>query len=89
MPWRRGSAHVTGKHEKHGVKQTERMLSDKGIDIWLLFRPWAKFVVREVRERKENVVALERTRTHVARVARAASYPGADGALGCAGAGRR
>jgi hypothetical protein len=54
----RGYAHATGKHEKHGVKQTDRMLSNPGIDVWLLFRPWAQFVVGE---RKEIVVALDWT----------------------------
>lgn len=30
----RGYAHVANKSDKHGVKQTDRMLSNKGIDIW-------------------------------------------------------
>jgi len=54
----RGYAHAANKSEKHGVKQTDRMLSNKGIDIWLLFRPWAKFVVGV---RKEIVLALDWT----------------------------
>jgi hypothetical protein len=54
----RGYAHATNKSEKHGVKQTDRMLGNKGIDIWLLFRPWAQFVIGE---RKEIVLALDWT----------------------------
>lgn len=54
----RGYARVANKDEKHGVKQTDRMLSNKGIEIWQLFRPWAQFVVGE---RKEIVLALDWT----------------------------
>lgn len=54
----RGYAHATGKNEKHGVKQTDRMLGNDGLDVWLLFRPWAGFVVGD---RKEIVLALDWT----------------------------
>ena len=54
----RGYAHVTNKNEKHGVKQTDRMLGNAGIEVWQLFRPWAQFVVGE---RKEIVIALDWT----------------------------
>ena len=54
----RGYAHATNKSEKHGVKQTDRLVGNSGIDVWLLFHPWAKFVVGE---RKEIVVALDWT----------------------------
>lgn len=54
----RGYARVTNKDEKHGVKQTDRMLGNKGIEVWELFRPWAQFVVGE---RKEIVLALDWT----------------------------
>jgi hypothetical protein len=54
----RGYAHATNHNEKHGVKQTDRMLGNAGIDIWLLFRPWAAFVVGD---RKEIVLALDWT----------------------------
>lgn len=54
----RGYAHATNKNEKHGVKQTDRMIGNTGIDVWLLFHPWAKFVVGD---RKEIVVALDWT----------------------------
>jgi hypothetical protein len=54
----RGYAHATNGSEKHGVKQTDRMLSNAGFDMWTLFRPWAEFVVGQ---RKELVVALDWT----------------------------
>lgn len=54
----RGYAHAANKSEKHGVKQTDRMLGNNGIDMWQLFRPWAKFVVGQ---RKEIVLALDWT----------------------------
>ena len=54
----RGYAHATNKSEKHGVKQTDRMVGNSGIDVWLLFHPWARFVVGE---RKEIVLALDWT----------------------------
>lgn len=54
----RGYAHATNRSEKHGVKQTDRMLSNSGFDMLSLFRPWAEFVVGE---RKEIVLALDWT----------------------------
>ncbi len=54
----RGYAHATGMNDKHGVKQTDRLLSNAGIDMWALFSPWVEFVVAE---RKELVVALDWT----------------------------
>lgn len=54
----RGYADVAGKDPKHGVKQTDRMLSNKGISVWSLFSPWAEFLVGE---RKEIFVALDWT----------------------------
>ena len=55
----RGYAHATNNSEKHGVKQTDRMLGNAGIDVWALFQPWAEFVVGD---RKELVLALDRVR---------------------------
>ncbi len=43
----RGYARVTNNDKKHGVKQTDRLLGNPGIDVWTLFRPWAQFVVAE------------------------------------------
>lgn len=54
----RGYAHATNNSEKHGVKQTDRMLGNAGIDVWALFQPWAEFVVGD---RKEIVLALDWT----------------------------
>jgi Transposase DDE domain len=54
----RGYAHATGGSEKHGVKQTDRLLGNRGLDVWLLFSAWAGFVVGE---RKEIVIALDWT----------------------------
>jgi hypothetical protein len=54
----RGYAHASNHSEKHGVKQTDRMLGNAGIDVWALFRPWAEFVVGD---RKEIVLALDWT----------------------------
>lgn len=54
----RGYARVTDNNKKHGVKQTDRLLGNTGIEVWSLFRPWAQFVVGE---RKEIVLALDWT----------------------------
>jgi hypothetical protein len=54
----RGYARFTKQLAKHGVKQTDRMLGNPGIQVWDLFRPWTTFVVGE---RKELVVALDWT----------------------------
>lgn len=54
----RGYARVTNNDKKHGVKQTDRLLANAGIEVWPLFQPWAQFVVGE---RKEIVVALDWT----------------------------
>ena len=54
----RGYARVTNNDKKHGVKQTDRMLGNQGINVWTLFRPWTQFVVGE---RKEIVLALDWT----------------------------
>lgn len=54
----RGYARFTNQLEKHGVKQTDRMLGNAGIQVWELFRPWVAFVVAE---RKELVIAFDWT----------------------------
>ena len=54
----RGYAHATGGVDKHGVKQTDRLLSNPGFDVWKLFKPWADFVVGP---RKEIVIGLDWT----------------------------
>lgn len=54
----RAYADVTGGNNKHGVKQTDRLLSNDGIDVWSLFDQWVAFVVGP---RKELVVAVDWT----------------------------
>lgn len=54
----RGYAHATNGSEKHGVKQTDRMLSNAGFDMPTLFRPWAEFGIGV---RKEIVLAPDWT----------------------------
>jgi hypothetical protein len=54
----RGYARATNHDKRHGVKQTDRLLGNPGIDVWTLFQPWAQFVVAE---RKDIVVALDWT----------------------------
>jgi hypothetical protein len=54
----RGYAQASGGHDKHGVKQVDRLLSNSGLDVWSLFEPWVRFVVGE---RTELVVALDWT----------------------------
>lgn len=54
----RAYADVIGGNNKHGVKQTDRMLSNDGIDVWSLFEHWVAFVVGP---RTELVVAVDWT----------------------------
>src|SRR4051794_37098553 len=53
-----GMAEARGVHPKHAIKQVDRMLSNKGIDIWALFRLWGPFVLGE---RRDIVVTLDWT----------------------------
>jgi hypothetical protein len=43
---------------KHAIKQVDRMLSNKGIDVWALFRLWVPFVLGD---RRDIVVTLDWT----------------------------
>ena len=43
---------------KHGVKQVDRMLSNRGVDVWAFFAYWTPFIVGA---RTEVVVALDWT----------------------------
>lgn len=67
----RGYARFTNQLEKHGVKQTDRMLGNPGIAVWELFQPWTAFVVGE---RKELVVALDWTEFDADEHATLAAY---------------
>jgi hypothetical protein len=51
-------AEVAGTRAKHGVKQVDRFLSNKGIDVEALMPNWARFVLGS---RREVVIALDWT----------------------------
>ena len=42
-----GLAFVQGTQKKHATKQIDRLLSNKGIDIWELSAQWVPYIVRE------------------------------------------
>ena len=51
-------AEVAGTRTKHGIKQVDRFLSNKGIDVEGLMPNWARFVRGS---RREVVIALDWT----------------------------
>jgi hypothetical protein len=53
-----GMAEARDVDPKHAIKQVDRMLSNKGIDVWALFRLWVPFVLGE---RRDIVVTLDWT----------------------------
>jgi hypothetical protein len=53
-----GMAEARGLNPKHAIKQVDRMLNNRGIDVWALFALWVPFVLGE---RKDIVVALDWT----------------------------
>ena len=53
-----GLAHAQGLIPKHAVKQVDRLLSNRGIDVWEYFAYWVPYVVGQ---RREVVVALDWT----------------------------
>ena len=53
-----GMAEARGVEPKHAIKQVDRMLSNKGIDVWALFRLWVPFVLGD---RREVVVTMDWT----------------------------
>ena len=53
-----GLAHVQGTLSKHGVKQVDRLLSNRGIDVWEFFGYWVPYVIGS---RPKVVVALDWT----------------------------
>jgi hypothetical protein len=53
-----GMAEARDVEPKHAIKQVDRMLSNKGIDVWALFRLWVPFVLGD---RREIVVTLDWT----------------------------
>jgi len=53
-----GMAEARGVDPKHAIKQVDRMLSNKGIDVWALFRLWVPFVLGD---RRDIIVTLDWT----------------------------
>ena len=41
----RGLAQALGTLTKHGVKQVDRLLSNRGLDVWTFFAYWTPFIV--------------------------------------------
>ena len=54
----RGLAQALGTLTKHGVKQVDRLLSNRGVDVWTFFAYWTPFIVAA---RTEVIVALDWT----------------------------
>ena len=54
----RGLADALDLDPKHAIKQVDRLLSNRGINVWQWFEQWVTFVVGE---RKEILVALDWT----------------------------
>src|SRR5205085_2353035 len=53
-----GLAEVVGLEKKHAVKQIDRLLSNRGIEVWAEFAHWVPFVLSA---REEALVALDWT----------------------------
>lgn len=51
-------AEARGIKPKHAIKQVDRLLSNRGIDVWALFAQWVPFVLGD---RKQMVVAMDWT----------------------------
>ena len=54
----RGLAQAMGTLTKHGVKQVDRLLSNRGVNVWTFFGYWTPYIVGA---RSEVVVALDWT----------------------------
>ena len=53
-----GLAQTSGRNAKHAIKQVDRLLSNRGLNVWELFAHWVPYVVGAARE---IVVALDWT----------------------------
>ena len=53
-----GMAEARGVNSKHAIKQVERLLKNRAINVWELFGSWVPFVLGD---RKEILVALDWT----------------------------
>ena len=51
-------AQARGKSAKHAIKQIDRLLSNRGIDVWAMFPLWINDTVGQ---RRELVVAMDWT----------------------------
>ena len=69
----RGLAQAMGTLTKHGVKQVDRPLSNRGVDVWAFFAYWTPFIVAGAQARNQP-----RRNRHPRR-----SGQGADAAQGC------
>ena len=45
MPWGAAWPQAMGTLTKHGVKQVDRLLSNRGVDVWAFFAYWTPFIV--------------------------------------------
>jgi len=53
-----GLAHARGLVTKHAIKQVDRLLSNRGIEVWALFAQWVPYIVGS---RPRIVVAMDWT----------------------------
>src|SRR5690606_29993694 len=51
-----GLADAIGLEAKHAIKQVDRLLSNRGIDVWEEFAVWVPFVIGQ---REQVLVALD------------------------------
>ena len=58
MSWGAGLARAMGTLTKHGVKQVDRLLSNRGINVWTFLGYWTSYIVGAC---TEVVVALDWT----------------------------
>ena len=58
MPWGVVWPKAMGTLTKHGVKQVDRLLSNRGVHVWTFFAYWTPYIVGA---RTEVVVALDWT----------------------------
>lgn len=54
----RALALAVGLDPRHAIKQVDRLLSNEGVHVWQLFRPWVAYVLAK---RTEAVIALDWT----------------------------
>lgn len=67
----RGLALAEKRNPKHTVKQVDRLLSNRGVEVWKLFEDWVPFVLAE---RDEALIALDWTEFNADDQATIAAY---------------